>query len=133
MRSAFADTVGLIALWDRTDQWHDAAEKAFAVLAQDKTILYTTSFVMLECANAMARKPFRLEVDRLRVEMERAGLLIHPTHDEWHGAWEAYSRGEADRAGVVDHTSFLVMRRLGIGHAFTNDRHFRAAGFEVLF
>jgi predicted nucleic acid-binding protein len=26
--------------------------------------------------------------------------------------------------------SFAVMRRLGIAKAFTNDRHFRAAGFE---
>jgi len=33
----------------------------------------------------------------------------------------------------VDHVSFVVMRRLGVGRAFTNDRHFRAAGFETLF
>jgi predicted nucleic acid-binding protein len=33
----------------------------------------------------------------------------------------------------VDHISFVVMRRLGVTKAFTNDRHFRAAGFEVLF
>jgi predicted nucleic acid-binding protein len=29
--------------------------------------------------------------------------------------------------------SFTIMRRLGITRAFTNDRHFRAAGFETLF
>jgi predicted nucleic acid-binding protein len=29
--------------------------------------------------------------------------------------------------------SFAVMRRLGIQRAFTNDRHFREAGFETLF
>lgn len=29
--------------------------------------------------------------------------------------------------------SFAVMRRLGITEAFTNDRHFQAAGFATLF
>jgi predicted nucleic acid-binding protein len=133
LKTVFADTVGLLALWDRSDSWHDAAERAFLNLAKSKTVLVTTSFVLLECANAAARRPYHLEVDRLRVEMERGGFLIYPTEQEWRGAWEAYARGEADRAGVVDHVSFLVMRRLGIQHAFTNDRHFRAAGFEVLF
>ncbi|MCY2955046.1 MAG: hypothetical protein NTU53_24220 [Planctomycetota bacterium] len=27
---------------------------------------------------------------------------------------------------------FAVMRRLGFAEAFTNDRHFRAAGFDTL-
>lgn len=40
---------------------------------------------------------------------------------------------EAAQAGIVDHVSFLVMRRLGITEAFTNDRHFSAAGFITLF
>ncbi len=48
-------------------------------------------------------------------------------------AWAAYRRGEAGAAGIVDHVSFEVMRRLGVTEAFTNDRHFVAAGFEVLF
>lgn len=33
----------------------------------------------------------------------------------------------------VDNVSFVVMRRLGITDAFTNDRHFKAAGFNTLF
>jgi predicted nucleic acid-binding protein len=33
----------------------------------------------------------------------------------------------------VDHLSFVVMRRLDLLEAFTNDRHFRAAGFHALF
>jgi predicted nucleic acid-binding protein len=86
VKAAFADTVGLLALWDGSDQWHEAAEQAFALLAKDKTALYTTSFVLLECANAAARRPYRGEVDRLRAEMERGGFLIQPTHQDWRGA-----------------------------------------------
>jgi predicted nucleic acid-binding protein len=59
--------------------------------------------------------------------------LIVPTEEDWLIAWEAYQRGEAGQAGAVDQVSFTVMRRLGITHAFTNDRHFEAAGFTILF
>ena len=55
------------------------------------------------------------------------------TGAEMNIAWEAYDRGEANAAGIVDHISFVIMRRLGITDAFTNDRHFRAAGFVPLF
>jgi predicted nucleic acid-binding protein len=48
-------------------------------------------------------------------------------------AWASYHRGEADQAGIVDQISFRVMRRLGATEAFTNDQHFRAAGFAPLF
>jgi len=27
----------------------------------------------------------------------------------------------------------MIMRRLGVSKAFTNDRHFRVAGFEAMF
>lgn len=40
---------------------------------------------------------------------------------------------ESGGASIVDHVSFAVMRRLGLSKAFTNDRHFRGAGFETLF
>lgn len=56
-----------------------------------------------------------------------------PTPEETEGAWAAYDRGEAGQAGIVDHVSFAVMRRVGLTEAFTNDRHFQAAGFTTLF
>ena len=42
-------------------------------------------------------------------------------------------RGDAGHAGIVDHISFVVMRRLEIADAFSNDGHFQAAGFTTLF
>lgn len=32
MKPAFLDTVGLIALWDDTDQWHARVQPVFATL-----------------------------------------------------------------------------------------------------
>jgi predicted nucleic acid-binding protein len=127
------DTVGLLALWNTDDQWHEAAEKAFAKIDAAQTTLLTTAYVLLECGNVAARSGIRAEVDRLREQLELADTLIWPTTGDWAQAWAAYRRGGADSAGIVDHISFAVMRRCGIVQAFTNDRHFRAAGFETLF
>ncbi len=93
----------------------------------------TTPHVLLECGNASARRPCRIDVVRLRRDLVTTGGLIPPTPQEEDEAWDAYARGEAGQAGIVDHVSFIVMRRLGLTQVFTNDAHFRAAGFVTLF
>lgn len=112
MKPVFLDTVGLLALWDKSDQWHDVAQKAFELLVDAKATLTTTSFILLECGNAAARRPYRKIVDTLRDQLESAGLLVEPTKAEWYEAWETYRAGDADSAGIVDQVSFHVMRRL---------------------
>jgi len=129
----FLDTVGLLAVWDVSDQWHAAADAAYQNLLKQARPLVTTPFVLLECGNAAARRPFRPRVNALRQALIQKGLLIEPTPREVEEAWPAYDRREAAEAGIVDLVSFGVMRRLGVTEAFTNDQHFRAAGFTVLF
>lgn len=133
MNTVFLDTVGLIALWDDTDQWHQAAKSAYEALKVVRFNGVTTDSVMVECGNACARRPYRAEVNHLRLKLLAKGRLIMPTSEEWSQAWDAYDRGVAANAGIVDQSSFIIMRRLGIRQAFTNDEHFRAAGFETLF
>jgi uncharacterized protein len=99
MNPVFLDTVGLIAVWDDTDQWHAGAKAAYQRLLAQARPLTTTHLVLCECGNAAARRPYRADVKVLR------DFLI----------LEA------------------VMRRLGLSEAFTNDKHFKAAGFTVLF
>jgi len=133
MNGVFLDTVGMIAVWDDTDQWHAAAHAAYrAMLAQGRRPI-TTSLVLCECGNAAARRPYRSDVNELREFLMHEQLVVDPLPDEVEEAWAAYSRGEAGEAGIVDHLSFRVMRRLGLTEAFTNDQHFRAAGFTTLF
>jgi hypothetical protein len=133
VNTVFLDTVGLIALWDETDQGHSDAEQAYANLRRLRFRGITTAAVLLECGNAAARRPYRHQVNLLRQKMEAKGRLIALTETEWVTAWEAYDRNEAGGAGIADQSSFIVMRRLGIRQAFTNDSHFSAAGFETLF
>lgn len=69
----------------------------------------------------------------MRRTLELRNEIMVPMEDDWAIAWNAYERGEVGTAGIVDHVSFVVMRRLGVTEAFTNDQHFRAAGFVPLF
>lgn len=133
MTTVFADSVGLLALWNRRDQWHEQAASVFARIVDEGRVLVTTPFVLAECANAAARWRFRDQAVTARRRFEEAGTLIWPTDEDWAAAWGAYERGEAAGAGIVDHLSFQVMRRLGVTEAFTNDRHFAAAGLHPLF
>ena len=34
MRVVFLDTVGLLALWDESDQWHESASYAYELLTR---------------------------------------------------------------------------------------------------
>lgn len=134
MSGIFLDSVGLLALWDSSDQWNPAAADAHRRMISVDVPLWTTTLILIECGNRVARRvDFRALVADFHDEMEAGEHLVRPEiHDE-RAAWTAYRRGEAGGAGIVDHVSFVVMRRLGLTRVFTNDAHFRAAGFETLF
>src|SRR5688572_17574594 len=112
MTDVFLDSVGLLAVWSTQDQWHTKAEAAYQDLHQNARRLLTTPLVLWECGNAAARRPFRLHVNRLRQKLLQEGLLMEPTPQEIEMAWTAYDGGDAAQAGIVDHVSFVVMRRL---------------------
>ena len=133
MNAIFLDTVGLIALWDRQDHWHAAATTALANLDPRRTRLVSSSYVLLECANHAARRPYRMDAIQMRQDLGTAGDLYEPTAEEVDQAWLDYARSLFGTASVVDIVSFAVMRRLGITQAFTSDKHFLVAGFEILF
>jgi predicted nucleic acid-binding protein len=133
MNHVFLDTVSMIAVWNSSDQWHKAADAADRSLLTQGRRLVTTDLVLIECGNAAARHPFRRRVNVLRQSFRDEGLIVVPTDQEMEAGWAAYDRGAAGQAGIVDPVSFIVMRRLGRTEAFTNDRHFQAAGFMTLF
>lgn len=133
MTPVFADTVGIIALWDEADQWHAAALRAAERIASGSVRLVTSSAVLLECGNAAARKPYRVDVAPLREQFLERGDLLVPTDEEIDQAWSAYRASAPGGPSIVDCLSFEVMRRVGAAEAFTNDRHFAAAGFTTLF
>ena len=133
MSPVFLDTVGLLAIWDEDDQWHHAASAAFAGVMRERAALLTTTFVLAECANATARSVLRASVVDLRALLDSYAGLLHPSTVDFEDAWRRFRAGHPGSPGLVDELSFVVMRRLGLRRAFTNDRHFTDAGLEPMF
>ena len=48
MKPVFLDTVGLIAIWDQDDQWHEPASLAFERLKGNRVPVVATTFVLAE-------------------------------------------------------------------------------------
>ena len=133
MKPIFLDSVGLVALWIQTDQWHQASRGVFGQMLSSRRRVVTTSLVLFECGNAVARNPARQDVIRLRNDLLANNGLIIPTHADWDEGWQQYEQGRPGDPGIVDCISFAVMRRLSLTEVFTNDQHFAAAGFTTLF
>ena len=133
MSVVFLDTVGLIALWNESDQWHVDAEVAYSRLLSDRSEVVATEYVLLECGNAAGRRSFRQDVVELETTLRTTERLVRPTESDWKEAWTMYQQGHPGDAGIVDCVSMVVMQRLGIADIFSNDRHFADAGFNTLF
>ena len=133
MTPIFLDTVGLIGLWNLTDQWHAVATAAFKNLTARRVPMVTTTYILNECGNEASRRSYRIEVVALRRLLMATGRLIDPTPADLAAAWAEYAAGPVGAAGAVDCVSFAVMRRLGLADVLTNDRHFRTAGLNPLF
>jgi uncharacterized protein len=133
MNSVFVDSVGLLAIIDKSDQWHPPSIVAYNQLLHDNRNLITTSFVLTECGNAASRRPYRRVVFQAREQFELMGNLMLPTPDDWDSAWVEYRQSPIYGPSIVDCISFQVMRRLGLTEVFSNDQHFANAGFTLLF
>lgn len=128
----FVDTSAFYALLDAADPNHERARECWTdVLAADQTIL-TSNYIAVETS---ALVQHRLGIEALRAFV--TGLLPVATC-EWiderrhHAAVEMTLTAGKRGLSLVDCSSFVVMRELGVERAFCFDRDFRNQGFEVI-
>jgi len=131
LTEAFVDTSFVIALINKSDQYHNQALQLAARF--DKRPVVTTDAVLLEIGNALARNfkaqsvqiiehfvhSDEVHVISLNSELFRRAFELYRTHDD--KAW-----------GLVDCISFTVMKDLKLTQSLTADKDFEQAGFEIL-
>jgi uncharacterized protein len=128
----FVDTAAFYALADASDPNHAAARTTLGLLGAADAALVTHEYVLVETTALIQRRlgltALRLFVDGLLPLIEVIWVDAH-LHTEAREALLAAGRREVS---LVDWTSFLLMRRLGIAQAFTFDADFATEGFEVI-
>jgi uncharacterized protein len=134
----FIDTSAFQAFADTRDDDHVQASEIFDALAVRRSPLHTTNLIIAETHVLLkarlayyVAKPHALTVARQAIEaVYQSSVLIDPVTSADERASLALLARYADQDfSFTDATSFVVMRRLGISHAFSFDSDYVTAGF----
>ena len=130
----FVETAAWIALLDADDTLYSEAEWVWIGLLQQKALLVTNDFVLLELADAFSKPNTRKRAiafisDLWLPPVMQVVPLSRPLLKE---GWALYGQRFDKGWGLTDCTSFMVMTHKKIIQAFTSDHHFKQAGFTKL-
>jgi uncharacterized protein len=133
MSSAFIDTSGWASAFDGQQPNHQAATAAFKQLRQSNRRIITSNYVISELV-ALLHSPLRIPrtqiftlIDTIKTNPYLEIIHIDTAIDA--AAWNLCKARPDKNWSLVDCTSFVLMRELGIQVALTTDHHFEQAGF----
>jgi uncharacterized protein len=127
--TVFVDTSGLYAVFDRDDENHSRAKRAWVEWLRQEAVLLTNNYVLLETSALLQH---RIGVAALRALHEEVAPLLQVdwvSEEQHRAAVEAVLAAGRKKLSVVDCVSFQTMRSRGVRTAFCFDAHFREQGF----
>ena len=129
----FIDTGAFLARYIERDQYHDAATDHWQVLQNDRRQCFTSNFVLDETITLLARRPtYEFAAERARNLFESTSLsILRPDENDELAALELFQKYADQSISFTDCVSFVLMGKQKLGCAFTFDRHFKIAGFDV--
>ena len=134
MKTAFVDTLYLVALFNSRDQWHQRAIATSKSVAETKLI--TTEDVLVELLNFFSEygeKARRGAVAQVEGILNGADIEVVPQGHEGFIAGLTLYKARPDKGySLTDCISMNVMRELGVDDVLTHDEHFRQEGFNIL-
>ncbi len=130
--NVFVDTSAILAVLDSADLQHAKAKRIWFDLIKNEDSLVSTSYVLVETF-ALLQNRFGLEAVEIFERDIEPIITLEWVNEELHraGAAKVLASGRK-KLSLVDCVSFEAMRRLGVKHAFTFDKHFREQGFVAL-
>ena len=127
----FVDTLFIVALINKRDQYHQIALN----LAEqyENCPLITTDAIFLESGNKLSAN-YRNEVVELIEQFLASDEVdvIRLTPELFDESLRLYKKHQDKSWGLVDCFSFVVMKQHKLSQALTFDRHFIQAGFQAL-
>ena len=131
----FLDTAGWFAALSPRERGHEKAMSAYADAARRGLLLVTTPLVAAEMHTLILRwRDPQAGAFFLESVFESGAHHVASLDDDLiEAALSRWIRRFADKPlSLADAVSFEVMRRERITRALTFDRHFAAAGYEIL-
>jgi predicted nucleic acid-binding protein len=127
----FLDTSAIYAWTDVADPNHHAAVRRLQAILENRDRLLTHNYVLVE---STALVQARLgPAAAVKLGRDSAAFVIEWIDEDLHAlAMEQLERARKRRLSLVDHVSFLVMRRRQIDTAFAFDPDFVASGFRLV-
>jgi predicted nucleic acid-binding protein len=132
----FVDTAGWACLFVETETCHSAAKTWLNQARRQNLRLFTTNYILIELV-ALLNSPLRVPRPKLFQYVDAIKTapyvnLIHVDAAIDDQAWKLLKNRVDKHWSLVDATSIVIMKQLGIRVALTTDRHFEQAGFVRL-
>lgn len=129
----FIDTGPFLARRLSRDPYHKEALAGWEHLEQSKERIATSIFIIEELSTLLARRAgCAFSVHAIREIYNSPRLLILRTDQQDEISAVGLMEKIADPTiSFTDYLSFALMHRRRIHHAFTFDRHFATAGFDI--
>ncbi|MBI3991367.1 MAG: type II toxin-antitoxin system VapC family toxin [Candidatus Omnitrophica bacterium] len=134
IESVFVDSFSWIALINKSDNHHEVSLKTIEDFLNKQVKLITTNYVVIETINALSKVEFRKAVIEFIDKLEKSPSveIVKITDEIYNNAWRLYQQRMDKDWGIIDCTSFEVMRIFNLKKAFTNDKHFKQAGYSLV-
>ena len=126
----FLDTSAIYAWADAADPNHRTAVRQLQAILDSNEDLLTHNYVLVE---SIALLQARLGLSAAsKLAKDSTAFIVEWVDEDLHvSAIRELERSRRRRISLVDHVSFLVMRRRRLATAFAFDADFAAAGFRL--
>ncbi|HET9742718.1 MAG TPA: PIN domain-containing protein [Terriglobales bacterium] len=126
----FVDTSAIYAWADSADPNHSSALRRLDTILEAGEELLTHNYVLVE---SMALLQARLGLSTaIKLAKDARTFALEWVDEELHArAVQELERSKKRQVSLVDHISFLVMRKRHVSIAFAFDSDFTAAGFRL--
>ena len=134
MNSVLVDSGYLAALEILNDQHHQAASDHWKQTRVSSSFkLLTTSFIFDELVTFLNSRGKHAKAVEVGEQLLRSQLIefVEVDHSLFNEGWEYFRQHQDKTYSLTDCISFVLMRNEGIRTAFTFDKHFEQAGFEI--
>ncbi|SJM91162.1 PilT-like protein [Crenothrix polyspora] len=134
MNSVFVDTAALIAIGNKQDFFHHAANQKQQALVKAQTHFISSDFVIAEFCNAFSRVKLRATAVQMvnSIYQSKAWTVISINEDLMTKSLALFTQMQDKEWGLVDCSSIILARENQLDSIFTTDKHFEQAGFEIL-